>query len=92
MFLRNAVAKTDYYFSSTDASYNSHVINTNNLLWEVPGTVGIKTGTTRAAGEVLIYEYQKDLKDIVIIVMGSTDRFEDTKKVLKWVLSSYIWE
>ena len=65
--------------------------NTNDLLWNLPGTVGIKTGRTYAAGEVLIYEYREDGKDIIIIVMGSLDRFTDTKKILEWILLSYSW-
>ncbi|MBI2414946.1 D-alanyl-D-alanine carboxypeptidase [candidate division WWE3 bacterium] len=68
------------------------VLNTNKLLWEVSGTVGIKTGKTEAAGEVLIYEYDKDAKNLIIVVMGSQDRFTDTKKILDWVLTNYVWE
>jgi D-alanyl-D-alanine carboxypeptidase (penicillin-binding protein 5/6) len=70
----------------------STIINTNQLLWEIPGTVGIKTGKTEAAGEVLIYEYSKDEKDLIIVVMGSADRFADTKSILNWTLESYSWE
>lgn len=63
--------------------------NTNKLLFDVEGTVGIKTGTTAGAGEVLVYEYNKDSTNIVIVVMGSSDRFTDTKNLLEWVISSY---
>jgi len=68
------------------------VWNTNELLWSLPGTVGIKTGTTEAAGEVLIYEYSAAGKDIIIVVMGSEERFLDTRKILDWVLVSYSWD
>ena len=66
--------------------------NTNELLWSLPGTVGIKTGRTQAAGEVLIYEYSRDGKDIIIVVMGSANRFLDTQNILNWILASYGWE
>lgn len=69
----------------------THIWNTNDLLWKIPGTVGVKTGKTEDAGEVLIYRYNKGVKDILIIVMGSENRFEDTANILKWVLSSYSW-
>jgi len=70
------------------------IVNTNKLLWDVKGSVGIKTGKTEAAGEVLIYEYANDKsdKDIVILVMGSQDRFLDTQNMLFWALNSYRWE
>jgi serine-type D-Ala-D-Ala carboxypeptidase (penicillin-binding protein 5/6) len=67
------------------------LVTTNDLLSSVPGTVGIKTGRTEAAGEVLIYEYNLDDKDIIIVVMGSSDRFGDTVKILRWILQSYEW-
>ncbi len=65
------------------------VPNTNILLWEVSGTVGVKTGKTSGAGEVLVYEYLKDNKNFLIVIMGSLDRFKDTKAILDWTLSSY---
>jgi D-alanyl-D-alanine carboxypeptidase len=71
---------------------NGTLYNTNQLLWSVPQSIGVKTGTTAAAGEVLVYEYADDLKDIIIIVMGSSDRFGDTEKILTWTLSSFEWE
>jgi len=79
--------------SSVDSAYTVSLGNTNKLLWEIPNTVGVKTGTTAAAGEVLIYEYLEEDKgiDLVIIVMDSSDRFYDTKSLLNWTLSSYTW-
>jgi len=67
------------------------LMNTNKLLMEIPQTVGVKTGTTAEAGEVLIYEYKDEVKDLIIIVMGSKDRFEDTKALLNWTISSYVF-
>lgn len=68
---------------------NITLYNTNKLLWEIPETVGIKTGTTQEAGEVLVYEYRDESKDLIIVVMGSEDRFGDTKKLLEWTKESY---
>jgi len=68
------------------------VTNTNKTLWSIDNSVGVKTGTTRGAGEVLVYEYRDDEKDIFIVVMGSRDRFTDTEKILDWVNEHYIWK
>lgn len=85
-FVRTKIATV---YSINDEPIN--IWNTNDLLWDIPGTVGIKTGKTEAAGEVLIYRYENTSKDIVIVVMGSGDRFGDTKQVLDWILSNYNW-
>lgn len=89
-FIKNAVATREYMIYNLNSQPRG-VVNTNDLLWNLPGTVGVKTGKTYAAGEVLIYEYKKDGKDIVIVVMGSMDRFSDTKLILQWLLDSYSW-
>jgi D-alanyl-D-alanine carboxypeptidase (penicillin-binding protein 5/6) len=90
--IREDVRTTTYILHSSTEKYSGIIYNTNKFLWEVPNTVGIKTGTTLGAGEVLIYEYSDGLRDIVIVVMGSSDRFSDTKNILDWVLSSYTWK
>ncbi|MBU0535094.1 hypothetical protein KKC62_02885 [Patescibacteria group bacterium] len=81
-----------FILNASKKKYSGIIYNTNKFLWEIPHTVGIKTGTTQGAGEVLIYEYNDGLRDIVIVVMGSLDRFADTKNVLDWVLASYAWK
>ncbi len=81
-----------FVLSSLDGTFITSIYNTNRLLWDIPQTVGVKTGTTESAGEVLIYEYRDEKKDLIIIVMASTDRFGDTKMILDWVFDSYSWE
>jgi D-alanyl-D-alanine carboxypeptidase len=73
------------------SGFTTYLVNTNDLLWSLPGTVGVKTGQTEAAGEILVYEYDLNEKNIMIVVMHSSDRFGDTTKVLHWILSSYSW-
>jgi D-alanyl-D-alanine carboxypeptidase (penicillin-binding protein 5/6) len=76
-------------FNIETGNINRKIFNTNDLLWNIPGTVGIKTGRTYGAGEVLIYEYAYDGVNILIVVMGSLDRFKDTTAILDWTLASY---
>jgi D-alanyl-D-alanine carboxypeptidase (penicillin-binding protein 5/6) len=89
---RDIVDRKEYAITTLDKSFTTTVLNTNRLLWDIPGSVGVKTGRTQEAGEVLIYEYSKGSRDIVIIVMGSVDRFKDTSTILSWVLNVYKWE
>ncbi|KKU30962.1 MAG: D-alanyl-D-alanine carboxypeptidase [candidate division WWE3 bacterium GW2011_GWA1_46_21] len=89
-FLKKVVNTKEYLIANDVTAHR--LTNTNDLLWNLPGSVGIKTGRTYAAGEVLAYEYADDAKDIIIVVMGSNDRFTDTKAILQWILDSYTWE
>lgn len=88
--VKEIVALKSYEFTS--GAYPRTVSNTNQLLWSIPGSVGIKTGKTTGAGEVLIYRFNDDFHDIVIVVMNSLDRFGDTQQVLNWLFTTYSWE
>jgi len=89
--LSNIVRKKSYTLSSGQIMRTAY--STNQLLWTIPETVGIKTGTTTLAGEVLVYEY-RDLsrdKDLLIVLMGSQDRFNEISQILNWVSSRFVW-
>lgn len=85
--LREVVKTKEFEINS--GLIKRHITNTNKLLSEIEGSVGIKTGRTFEAKEVLIYQYKKDNIDLMIIVMGSDDRFLDTAEILKWTMESY---
>ncbi len=87
--IKDIVKTKEYALDDSSRNFEIKVFNTNKLLWDIPETVGIKTGTTQSAGEVLIYEYKTEEKDLIIVVMGSDDRFSDTKELLNWTLESY---
>jgi len=61
--------------------------NTNELLG-IDGVVGIKTGTTEGAGEVLVTSVIKNGHEYIIVVMDSDDRFADTSLLLNYIDSS----
>ena len=86
-YLTNIVKTTQHKLTS--GAFERYSYNTNELLWNYSGTVGIKTGRTAAAKEVLVYEYLEDSTNVLIIVMGSDNRFLDTRNILEWVLQNY---
>jgi serine-type D-Ala-D-Ala carboxypeptidase (penicillin-binding protein 5/6) len=90
--ISDAVKMPVYYLKSSDSLFATTVYSTNQLLQEIPNTLGIKTGTTESAGEVFVYDYADADKDLIIIVMDSKDRFSDTKALLYWALRSYRWK
>jgi len=60
------------------------LINSNELLG-IDGVIGIKTGTTEGAGEVLVTSVVNNNHTYIIVVMDSDDRFGDTSKLINFI-------
>ena len=56
--------------------------NTNLLLDRYPGGIGIKTGYTLGAGNVLVGAAEREGRTLVSVVMQSEDAFADTETLL----------
>ena len=69
-----------------------YVENINKLLGEVDGVEGVKTGHTEAAGEILLTEATRAGNTIIVVVLSSEDRFEDSKKLIEWAFANYHWQ
>lgn len=68
------------------------LLNTNRLLLANPGqVVGIKTGTTPQAGEVLIAQFELGGRTLRSVVLGSQDRYADTTTLIEAVQQRYVW-
>lgn len=67
--------------------------NTNDLLGQIPGIIGGKTGETDSAGKclVLVVQAPKDKGFIVNIILNSENRFEEMKKLIDWTEDAYSW-
>lgn len=70
-----------------------HLVSTNHLLGKYPGIIGIKTGTTAAAGASLSAAARRLGHTIVAVVLGSTEsqRFADGSKLLNFGFGDYVW-
>ncbi len=68
------------------------VQNTNQLLFSDPTVVGVKTGTTEEAGQVLITQFERGDQQVVVVVLGSLDRYADTSAIRDWIWQSYVWK
>ncbi len=68
-----------------------YLYNTNQLLFELPEVTGVKTGTTDGAGQVLVALVEKEGRQILFVVMGSEDRYQDTKNLMSWVDQAFDW-
>lgn len=65
--------------------------NVNILLGKIPGVSGFKTGFTAAAGECLVTTAQQNGKKVIIVLLGSKDRFGETEALINWVFTNFTW-
>ncbi|KKP38338.1 hypothetical protein A2130_02275 [Candidatus Woesebacteria bacterium GWC2_33_12] len=77
---------------SVDGRISHRLININKLLGSVEGILGIKTGWTENARENLVTEVSRNGKGVIIVVLGSSDRFGETTELIDWIFENYIWE
>lgn len=90
-FLRQVVSLPDVLLTSTDGKYSHKLVSTNELLKSYSGISGVKTGYTSRAGGCFISLFNRGGHEIIGIILGSGDRFGETKAVLEWVYSVYRW-
>lgn len=64
---------------------------TNELLGVIPGMIGLKTGWTTNAGECLVSVVERDGHKIVVVVLGSLDRFGDSAALINWAYAHHDW-
>lgn len=64
---------------------------TNELLGQIQGLKGLKTGWTINAGECLVSYIDRDGHKIIVVVLGSLDRFGDTRTLVDWAYTHHNW-
>lgn len=77
---------------STDGKNVYDLKNINQLLGKVDGVIGVKTGWTEMARENLVTDVKRGDKNVIIALLGSQDRFGETKEVIDWVFANYTWK
>ena len=82
--LKKIVATKEKTIYDLSGVYVYNLSNLNKLLG-IDGVNGVKTGYTQEAGQVLVTSKEEKGKTIIIVVMGSEDRFSDTFKLLDLV-------
>jgi len=90
--LREIVGTRQYTASDLSGEIQHQLVSSNHFLGIEPGVIGVKTGTTPLAGEILISEVQQQQRDVLIAVLGSSDRYGDTQQILRWLWQSYEWQ
>ncbi len=65
--------------------------NTNELLGQVKGLIGVKTGYTEGANECLLFAVNREQHLVLGVVLGSEDRFKEASALIEWVFATHEW-
>ena len=65
--------------------------NTNRLLGTLAGADGVKTGTTDLAGQCLVASVTRDGHRLLIVILGSRDRYADARALYAVYDASFAW-
>ncbi len=60
------------------------VTNSNLLLTQYPGSLGVKTGFTDQALQTIVGAAERDGRRLIVSVLGSSDRYVDAMALLDW--------
>lgn len=88
------VKNQTFTITSSNGKISHELKTTNDLLGGYLPVKGLKTGSTPEAGECfigLVKNEKNPDSDILTIVVGSPNRFQETKVLIDWILRAYQW-
>ncbi len=89
---KQIVATQTTTITSSDKLISHYLTNTNQLLGQLDGVEGVKTGWTDNAMECLVTSVTRDGHSIITVILGSNDRFGESTQLIEWTYSNYTWE
>ncbi|MBT3864568.1 D-alanyl-D-alanine carboxypeptidase [Candidatus Peregrinibacteria bacterium] len=91
-FVQEAATIQELEVMSVDKQYTHDLETTNELLGSYLNIKGLKTGKTELAGLCHVSVAENDEgNDIITVVLGSPDRFRESKVLIDWIFRAYIW-
>jgi len=78
--------------STIDGKKDFLLENTNKLIGKILGVKGIKTGWTENAGECLVTYIERPEGKVLIVILGSLDRFGETSRLVDWIYRNFSWD
>ena len=69
--------------------YDRQLRNKNRLLGSYPGATGVKTGYTSRAGRCLVFGASRDGMELVGVVLGCPDWFDEAERLLDGCFATY---
>lgn len=88
---RTIVGTKKIEVQSLDGAITHNLTNLNELVGEVDGVLGVKTGWTENAQENLVTYVEREDRKVMIALLGSEDRFGETRQLIDWIFENYEW-
>lgn len=82
-----------YSLYTADGKFHHYFTNTNKILTDYNQVLASKTGwTPQAQGCLMLALKSPNNKGVIInVILGSSDRFNEMKKLIDWINSAYNW-
>lgn len=78
--------------ASVDGRIRHELYSTNELLNSYLNVIGVKTGTTKAAGQSVInLARNPGGHEVLTVILDSPDRFQESKNLLDWAFRNFFW-
>lgn len=90
-FFSEIVGTKEKIVTSVNGKFVHRLRNLNELIGNVEGVLGVKTGWTEYARENLVTYVERNGKKVMIALLGSQDRFGETKELIDWIFENYEW-
>jgi len=90
---RRIVALPEASISSTNGKITHSFKSTDELLGGYLDIRGVKTGTTDEAGQSVVNLARNPAsnKEVISVILDSTDRFQESKSLIDWSFRNYLW-
>ena len=89
-FAKIVSTKNTIIQNDDESQKERYLKNTNKLLWQYPGTDGVKTGTTNKAGQCLIGSATKNGRTLIFVILHSEDREGDGRELFEYGFNNFI--
>ncbi len=90
--LREIVKTRTEYLTDITRTHQFLITNTHELVGVDKTITGVKTGTTEGARQVLITQVERDGHTVLVVVMGSDQRYVDTSSLINWTFATHSWQ
>ncbi|MFM7274386.1 MAG: D-alanyl-D-alanine carboxypeptidase family protein [Gammaproteobacteria bacterium] len=84
--IRERVAMREFELQSADGRLRTPLRNTNLLLEQLPGTVGVKTGFTAQAGKCLVVLVEREGREVWLVLLGAEERWWTAHRAIESAL------
>ena len=79
-------------FQGEEQEFSRSYNNINKILWLMPQANGVKTGYTGNAGKCLVASLKVQDNDVVVVLLNSSSRWEETKKIAGYIEKNYSYK